>query len=200
MATSRRPRMMMSNALRTYVAELDSDARGYQSTVNRVFSRKLTAPKHCARYFFEVLVGTSRLYGDYLTLRVLEPTIPTKPTANKRSGTRSRTNDESRIRERLKERVESLSCWSGFNPRNEFVAENQLRAQTDYIANLVLHLPEIYGETAELERCAREALAAGAFTDSCLAELLVRLEHAALHASYCRHALEVLSYEDSWRP
>ena len=38
--------------------------------VNRVFSRKLTAPKSCAHYFFELLLATSRLYGDYLLLRV----------------------------------------------------------------------------------------------------------------------------------
>ncbi len=190
---------MMAKALRTYLAKLDSDVRGYQSTVNRVFSRKLTMPRHCARYFFEVLVGTSHLYGDYLLLRDLEPTIPTKPTADKRTGTRSRTDDESRVREKLQERFESLSCWSGFHPRNEFVAENQLRAQADYIANLVLHLPEIYSEATTLENCVRQALDERGFTDSCLAELLVGLEHAAHHASYCRHALEVLSYEDSLR-
>ncbi len=189
----------MVKTLRTYLAKLDSDVRGYRFAVNRVFSRKLTVPRHCARYFFEVLVGTSHLYGDYLLLRDLEPTIPTKPTADKRSGTQSRTDDESRIREKLKERFESLSCWSGFHPRNEFVVENQLRTQADYIANLVLHLPEIYSETTTLENSVRQVLDEGGFTDSCLAELFVGLEHAAHHASYCRHALEVLSYEDSWR-
>lgn len=190
--------MIIPKALRTYLAELDSDTRGYRSAVNRVFSRKLTVPRHCARYFFEVLVQTSHLYGDYLALRALEPTIPTKPTADKRTGTRSRTGDEFGIREKLKERLESLTCWSGFRPRNEFVAENQLRIKADYIASLVLHLPEIYSETATLESCIRQA-SDGGVTDSCLAELLVGLEHAAHHASYCRHALEVLSYEDSWR-
>jgi hypothetical protein len=189
----------MAKALRTYLAELDSDVRGYRSAVNRVFTRKLTVPRHCARYFFEVLVETSRLYGDYLALRELEPTIPTKPTAAKRTEKRSRTDDESRIRGRLKERLESLTSWSEFDPRNEFVAENQLRTRADYIASLVLHLPEIYGETATLENCIREASDRRGFTDSCLAELLVRLGHAAHHASYCRHALEILSCEDSWR-
>jgi hypothetical protein len=189
----------MAKALRSYLAELDSDVRGYRSTVNRVFSRKLTLPRHCARYFFEVLVETSHLYGDYLTLRELEPTILTKPTPDKRTRTRSSADGESRIRERLTERLESLACWSGFHPRNEFVAENQLRTQADYIACLVLHLPEIYSETATLESCIRQASNGRGFTDSCLAELLVGLEHAAHHASYCRHALEILSYEDSWK-
>lgn len=189
----------METALRTYLAELNSDVRGYRSIVDRVFARKLMTPRHCARYFFEVLVGTARLYGDYLVLRELEPTIPTTPITAKCSGARPHTDDESRIRERLKERLESLSCWSGFNPRNEFATENQLRTQADYIANLVLHLPDIYREAATLESFIRQASDRGGFTDSCLTELLVGLEHSAHHASYCRHALEILSYEDSWR-
>ncbi len=189
----------MAKALRTYLTELDSDIRSYRSTVNRVFSRKLTRPRHCARYFWEVLVDTSRLYGDYLILREMEATISTKPTSKKHDRVPLPNDEEATIRERLKERLESLPCWSGFQPRNDFVAENQLRTQADYIAGLLLHLPEIYSETTKLERCAQQALERGGFSDSCLAELLVGLEHAAHHASYCRHVLEILSYEDTWR-
>jgi len=189
----------MEKFLRAYLAGLDSDIIGYRSTVNRVFSRKLTVPRHCARYFFQVLVSTSRIYGAYLTLLELETTIPTKPIADRYSGTRSSAYRESKVRKKLEKQLESLPCWAVFHPRNEFAAENQLWTQNDFIVNLVLHLPEIYSETIRLESCVRQALDEGGFTSSCLAELLVGLEHAAHHASYCRHALEILSYEDSWR-
>ena len=188
----------MEKALSTYLAELDSDVRSYRPTINRLFSRKLTLPRHCARYFFEVLTGTSRLYGAYLILRELEPRISTTPATEKHGRTPFRAKEESAMRERLRERLESLPCWSGFHPRNDFVEENRLRTQADYVARLVLHLPEIYGETTALEGCIRQALDEGGFSDSSLAELLVGLEHAAHHASYCRYTLEILSYEDSW--
>lgn len=187
----------MTRAHRTYICKLDRDFRAYRSTVTRVFSRKLSVPRHCARYFFDVLVSTSQLYVDYLLSCELESTITTERTTHKRSRTQLPTR-ESRIREKMTERLGSLACWSVFHPRNEFAAENKLQTQTDYVARLVLHLPEIYSETTKLENCLRQALKEGGFTDYCLAELVVGLEHVGHHASYCRHALEILSQEDSW--
>jgi hypothetical protein len=200
----------MAKAFRRYLDELASDARSYRSAVNRVFSRKLTAPRSCAHYFFEVLVRTSRLYGDYLLLRELERTVSTKPSAGKRAGPQHRLDKKSkgpdkilvkefRVRTKLEERLKSLSCWSASDPFNAFAAENNLRTKADYVANLALHLPEIYAETIRVETYISQAQAAGGFTDWSLADLLVGLEHAAHHASYCRHALEVLSNEGSWR-
>ena len=191
----------MVKAVSYYIAELVGDLRNYRLDMNRVFSRKLTLPRHCAGYFFEVLTSTSRLYGDYLTLRKLEPRIQTKPTAGKHtSAIASRSiHEELRIRDRLRKRIESLPCWSTFDPENFFPEENQLRTRANYANTLVLHLPEIYSETTNLERLVREVRRQDGLSDSCLAELLVGLEHLAHHASYCRHALEILSNEDSWR-
>ena len=191
----------MSKPLQAYLSELDSNACSYRSTVNRIFSRKLTTPRHCARYFFDVLKRTSRLYEAYLTLREMEPTIATGPDPDEANRTRRRfdVGEESGFRERLRKRLELLPCWSQFDPNNPFVEENQLGRPADYIANLALHLPEIYGETVMLENCAHQALQQGLVTDSCLADLVVRLDHAAHHVSYCRYALEILSYEDNWR-
>ena len=135
-----------------------------------------------------------------MLLRELEPAIPTTPIVEKCSGGRLGVADEHRIRKKLSERLESLSCWTEFDPNNFFVEENQLRTQADYIQNLVLHLPEIYGETFRLGNHVRQALDQKGFTDFCLADLLVGLEHAAHHTSYCRHALEILSDELNWIP
>lgn len=103
------------------------------------------------------------------------------------------------IRDRFRKRIESLPTWAEFSPRNAFAAENHLQTRADYSERLVLHLPEIYAETIRLEGRVKEGQNEGALSDSCLAELIVGLEHVAHHASYCRHALEILSYEDSWR-
>jgi hypothetical protein len=97
----------------------------------------------------------------------------------------------------MRKRIEALP-WSRFDPRNSFVEENQLRTQADYVNTLVLHLPEIYGETTKLRRRVRDVRREGGFSDGRLADLLVGLEHLAHHASYCRHALEILSDENSW--
>lgn len=187
----------MVKALSNCIAELDSDLQNCRLNMNRVFSRKLRLPRHCAGYFFGVLISTSRLYADYLTLRKLYRTIPAKPTADNHNA--RDIHEELRIRERLRERVESLACWPTFDPANYFVEENQLRTPADYASALVLHLPEIYGETTKLRRRARAVLSAGEFSDWQKAELLVGLGHLAHHASNCRHALEILSNEDTWR-
>jgi hypothetical protein len=184
-----------------YLTVLLSDLRNYRSSLNRLFSRKLTLPRHCAGFFFKVLASTSRLYGDFLTLREMEPKIPARaPAENCRAmGTfRSAMRVEFKIRERFSRRVESLPCWSSFHARNAFADENRLRTRADYIERLVLHLPEIYGETIGLEGIVQGVIDDGEFSDAALAGLLVGLEHVAHHASYCRHALEILSSEYSW--
>ena len=193
---------MMLKALRNYVANLDSDLRNYRLSMKRVFVRRLTQPRHCARYFFEILVSTSRLYGHYLTLRQMEPTIPTQQTAKRQTAKAAWPlggDEEFEIRKKFRTRIESLACWSEFHPMNAFEEENQLRTQADYIFALVLHLPEIYGETFALDGYLRTVRAEGGFSGSSLVKLLVGLQHAAHHASYCRHALEILSEESSWQ-
>src|SRR5580658_334399 len=126
--TDRRPRdTIMAKVFQRYLGELTSDVRTYRSAVNRVFSRKLTAPRFCARYFFDLLVGTSRLYGDYLLLRELEPRISTKPSParpvgpSQRLDQKSKTPDkilaeEFRVRAKLEQRLKSISCWSASDP------------------------------------------------------------------------------------
>jgi hypothetical protein len=182
----------MADVLRKYLVELQRDLKGYRAKTNRVFSCKLRWPGHCAAYFFGLLVATSDLYRHYLTLRTIESAIPTTPRVGKSGRAaflRSRIDLEFRLRERFAKRLESLACWSMFHPINEFAAENRLRRQRDYVANLTLHVPEIYGETINLGRCVRAIHVVSGFSDTNLAELLVGLEHAAHHASYCRHAL-----------
>ncbi len=195
----------MLKAFRSYLSDLDSDMRQYQIGVNRIFVRKFTLPRHYATYFLEVLAETSRLYLDNLTLRKLEPRVPAKlasRAADKRS-IRAKPSAgaviETTLRKRLTKRIESLPGWSEFHPRNEFVTENFLKTPADYMNRLTLHLPEIYGETVNLNNCVRGLLDKGPFPDCYLAELEVGLEHVAHHASYCRHTLEILSDEDNWR-
>lgn len=192
-------RTTAANAFTSYLTELDSDMCSYRLHFRRIFSRKLVLPRHCAQYFFGFLISTSRLYGDYLLLRQLEPNIPTEPSPENQCRTDVfRSDEEATIRKRLQVKVQSLPCWSRFNPTNAFAAENQLRTRADYAESVVLHLPEIYGETTKVRALMRKAPYSTVFSDSYVSELLVRLEHIAHHASYGRHALEELSREDNW--
>jgi len=164
-----------------------------------VFSRKLTKPWHCARYFFDLLVFTSRIYGHNLTLRQMEREVPTQPSQS--SGPQNiarQMSVELALRKKFWTRIESLPCWSDFDPMNGYENENQLRTQNDYIHALGLHLPEIHGETINIQSCVRTVRDECGFSGSSLARMLVALEHAAHHASYCRHTLETLSQEYSW--
>jgi len=191
----------MDKALTAFVSGIDSDVRRFRRGVIRVFSRKLTQPRHCAGYFFELLVATTGLYGHSLKLRELEHSIPLKRAPKSIDGIH-RNSDAARemsMRRRFRERIESLP-WSTFDPScNVFSEENLLRTQADYINSLSLHLPDIYGEAYETDRCLRQILSDGGFTGATLAQLLVSLQHAAHHASYGRHTLEILSDETNWR-
>jgi len=99
------------------------------------------------------------------------------------------------MRLRFRKRIESLPCWTEFQPRNEFVTDNQLRTLEDYINTLALHLPEVYGETFNMEECLGRFRFKKDFR--AVAELKVGLAHIAHHVSYCHYALEILS--DEWR-
>ncbi|MGO9243088.1 MAG: helix-turn-helix domain-containing protein [Bryobacteraceae bacterium] len=185
----------------TFLDALDADLRRYQIDFRRVFVLKLNLPKHCANYFFDILADTSRLYSDHLQLRRFEPSfhktifggeghgIPSKPSRDSIQGCL--------IRERFGRKIESLPRWSDFSPNNEYYEENGLRTLVDYTNQLILHLPEIYGESLNLREFVKGLLGHGRAAVP-LEVLSVGLEHAAHHASYCRHTLEILSNEMSW--
>jgi len=183
-------------------AELYGDLHTCKTRVERVLSRKFSRPRDCSNYCFDVLVSTSRLYLDSLIAgRELrdsatagnEPINPPVPSKRRRS-----SGAELTFRKKFSRKVESLACWKAFQPINTFVGENQLRTQADYLFSLTLHLPEIYGEVVDLAGIVLGRLKTGRLSDADCWRLIMGLEHAAHHASYRRHALEVLSNELSW--
>jgi hypothetical protein len=182
--------------------ELYGDLQTCKTRVERVLSRKFSRPRDCSTYCLEVLISTSRLYLDSLVFgRALrksaangnEAINPLPPSIRRRSCVR-----ELAFREKFSRKVESLACWAAFQPINTFVDENRLRTQEDYLYNLTLHLPEIHGEVVDLAGLVRGRLKTGRLSDADCWRLITGLEHAAHHASYCRHTLEVLSNELSW--
>jgi len=183
-------------------AELHGDLQDCKTRVERVLSCKLSRPRDFSRYCLGVLVSSSRLYLDSLmfgqALRESvasgnEPVNPLFQPIRPRGSVR-----ELAFRESFGRRVESLACWAAFQPINEFVDENRLRTQADYLFRLTLHVPEIYGEVVDLAGLVRGRLKTGQLSDAGCWRLITGLEHAAHHASYCRHALEVLSNELNW--
>jgi hypothetical protein len=183
-------------------AELYGDLHSCKTRVERALSRKFSRPRDCCNYCFDVLVSTSRLYLDSLIVgRELRDSAtsgnePIDPLAQPRL--RRNSDAELTFRKEFSRKVESLACWKAFQPINTFVDENQLRTQADYLFNLTLHLPEIHGEVVDLVGIVRGRLKTGQLSDAERWRLITGLEHAAHHASYCRHALEVLSNELSW--
>jgi len=188
-----------------YLTELVSDLRDYRACMKRIFSRKLTRSRDCSKYFFEVLVCASNLYRDHLTMRKLEAELynqakrpPNKPAGTYSFKRRAGVDHEATMRPRFRRRIESLHCWTEFQPESEFAEENQLRTVVNYISALALHLPEIYGETINMDRSVKKFSESRA--SSAVAEIQVGLAHIAHHASYCHFALETLSEEWRWRP
>ena len=128
--------------------------------MRRIFSRKLTRSRDCPKYFFEVLASASMLYRDSLMIRKLEAQIykhdtrpRNRPIVRYVYKPSAGVGQEAAMRLRFRKRIESLPCWAQFQPRNEFVTDNQLGTLEDYINTLALHLPEIYGETFNMEEC-----------------------------------------------
>src|SRR5438876_8916065 len=98
------------------------------------------------------------LYRDSLMIRKLEAQIckhdtrpRNRPIVRYVYKPSAGVAQEAAMRLRFRKRIESLSCWAQFQPRNEFEKENRLRTLEDYISTLALHLPEIYGETFNME-------------------------------------------------
>lgn len=184
-------------------AELYGDLRACKTRIERVLSRKFSQPRDFTKYCLEVLVSSSRLYLHSLVFgRALRETAvggnnltnPLPRSPRLRSSVR-----ELAFREKFGRKVESLDCWTAFQPINEFVDENRLRTQADYLFNLTLHLPEIYGEVVDLASLVRGHIeTTGQLSDADCQRLISGLEHVAHHSSYCRHTLEVLSNELSW--
>jgi len=172
--------------------------------MNRIFSRKLTRARDCPKYFFEVLASASMLYRDSLMIRRLDAQIYKNDTRPRNRPIvpyvyepRAGKSQEAVMRPRFRKRIESLPCWAQFQPENEFEKENRLRTLEDYTSTLALHLPEIYGETFNMEECLGRFRFKKDF--SAVAKLIVGLAHIAHHVSYCHYALEILSDEWRWR-
>jgi hypothetical protein len=179
------------------LSRLDADLDLYNRTLLRIFSIKLTKNHDCVRYFGDLLLATSKLYLYHLTLKDL-----TKVCREANSDTEftrhSGKEVEIPMRKRLTTRLETLLCPPRFVPYNAFADENQLRRIQDFQNNLRLHLPEIYGESVSLLHLVRQLRAARAWSRQAVIELLVGLDHLAFHASYVRHAREIVSAEISW--
>jgi hypothetical protein len=179
---------------------LRADARTYRAALLRVFSRKLSQPKACRQYFFDLLVSVSELYLDYLRIKGDMPAlwdfsrcVDRKPQAMK-GGARA----EAALRERFRARLTQLPCWSRFEPKTPFAAETGLNTIKDYLDKFALHLPEIHEEALRLERSVE------AFRDTLdgqvLSDIEVGLEHIGRnHISFVHFALEWAADELSWK-
>ena len=187
------------NGFKTLYDDLDT----CKLVVERVLSRKFSRPRDWSKYCLEVLVCTSRLYLDSLIFGQALKNTPARGNAlnnpNEKAHPPRSSVRELSFRKRSSRKVESLPCWEAFEPANTFVDENQLRTRADYLFNLTLHLPEIYGEIDNLTAIVQARLETDGFSGADCWNLITGLEHAAHHASYCRHTLEVLSNELSWR-
>ncbi|MGH9437588.1 MAG: hypothetical protein ACRD22_06760 [Terriglobia bacterium] len=183
----------------TQLRQLIFDLREYRTILERAFSRKLSRPRDCRRYFLELLIIASKLYLDYL--RILHDMRSLERKAIKmQDDTRIDTDiqRERLLRTRLRSRLESLPCWSQFRPANSFSETTGLRTLSDYIDSLAHHLPEVHEETFQTEAYAREFR--NSRSSAALAGLSVGLEHLGRnHISFVHFALEWAADESSWK-
>jgi hypothetical protein len=178
--------------------KLTLDLASYRTIMDRAFSRTLSRPRDCRKYFLELLVSTSQLYLDYVAMLAnLSKLEKLSSTAFRAEPIESNINRDNLLRQRFRKRVESLPCWPLFEPENAFSKFTGLRTLKDYFDSFSLHLPEIYEETFRAEgyaRIFRKRQSASALTG-----LVVSLQHMGRHhISYARFALEWAADECSW--
>lgn len=165
--------------------------------MERVFSRKLLRPRDCRKYFFQMLLSVSRLYLDYLVMRNEFPRLEKASSVAKAIANRASPLREAALRKRFRRRLESLPCWSFFEPSNAFSESTGLKTRQHYLDSFASHLPEIYEETLHVESCARAFLRTSSGAE--LAALMVGLEHLGRnHISFVHFALEWAADEGSW--
>jgi hypothetical protein len=151
-----------------------------------------------------MLASTSQLYLDYVLIRSDMPKLEKLSRRARRVEPfeayidRASINRETVLRRQFRKQLESLNCWSYFEPDNAFSEHTGLHTLQDYINNFALHLPEIYEETFRVEKCARNFRENQ--NDSDLADLIIGLEHLGRHhISFAHLALEWAADESSWR-
>lgn len=182
------------------IINIANNTKRFDYLYRRLFTRKLNSAKQISSYFNELLTTTSGLYLDYLLLKKLESKFPGQSALGvSATQVESRGVEINELGKRIRliqDNLSALPCWSKFNPYNPLHDENCLKSSSDYINTLIIHFPEISWEVSRskphIQKLLREPTLESA------EELLQRLEHLAHHASYCRHALEILSQEVSW--
>lgn len=178
--------------------KLQLDLADYREAVDDIFSSSLTEPAECQQRFREILICASRLYLDYQVVMKSLPDLEVFSSSATAPIFRVDTLREKALRGKLRQKLETSSCWSHrFNPENPFSELTGLRSRRDYTDRLSLHLPEIYEETFRVEACTKEFLAS--HDGSALAQLVVGLQHLGRnHISFVLQALEWAADEDSW--
>lgn len=183
------------------ILDIANNTRRFDYLYRRLRTRKLNSAKQISDYFNELLTTTSALYLNHLLLKKMESKFPAQSAkgvlaTQVESSHASKPKELGEIIRLLQYNLTSLPCWLKFKPYNGFHRENCLKSSSDYIDRLIIHFPEISLEVSRskphIQKLLREPTLESA------EELLHRLEHLAHHASYCRHALEILSQEVSW--
>ncbi len=180
---------------------LISNLQAYRSAMDRLFSRPLARPSDCRKYFLDLLVCVARLYLDTLVLsdELSKSRVATKSNVPCRPDSVDVDVDRFMIlRQRFRERLESLQCWEYFQPECPFSELTGLRTHTDYLNSFTLHLPEIYEETLRAEKYAQALLKTprGIRTSA----LVVSLEHLGRnHISFVLPGLQWAADEMTWR-
>ncbi len=175
-----------SGSVATYARQLHENLIDYRAVLERIGSRQLTRGHDCRSYFLALLVSTSRLYMDWLTITTMEREWGEGDTPHtERRDARAFTR-EAAMRKKVGEKLGTLRCWQAFDPMNYFADENLLRCRQDYVNCLALHLPEIYGEAIRLEADVQEIAGGAKLTPQRLSVLVVGLAHLAHHASRWR--------------
>ena len=188
----------MAGSMNNQLEKLQLDLVSYREAVDNVFSSALATPADWQQCSSEILICASRLYLDYLLVMKNLPAMEVVSSKGDGGLVRVDALREKALRDNLRQRLESSTCWShNFKPENSFSELTGLRSRRDYTDKLTLHLPEIYEESFRVEACTKDFLAR--HDGSALAQLVVGLQHLGRnHISFVLQALEWLADEDSW--
>ncbi len=192
-------RRALERQIRSQLDKLVFDLNTYRVTMERIFSRKLSRPRECRRYFLQVLVSASQLYLDHVVVMNDMPKLEeVSLRAPEIKPLTTNLDRQGLLRQRFRDRLDSLPCWSLFLPEKAFSECTKLRTLEDYINIFAHHLPEVHEETFRVEEYAKRFR--DNYDSSALAGLTVGLQHLGRnHISFVHFALEWAADESSWR-
>ena len=192
---SRRRIPEISPALREILDATAADGAAYRIAVGRILHGTMATSGALRRRLTSVLASVGRLYLDYLSIlenaeKLERVAVAGRSARRAARSVRRRAERENAMRNDLAAFLGTSRHWGEIfrSPAPAFASVG-LRDRDDCAREIIVHLPEIYGETLKIDECIAGFYATRA-ADT-LVDLVVGMQHLGRnHAVFLLPALE----------